>query len=259
MRPMDFGLRINWIHRRRFTLVELLVIIAIIMILGMLLLPQMQKSLNTSYTATCANQFRQIAVGSHSYAQDQNGFLPHDYPTQFWMTGLKPYLGEAFSCTTSYWLSHKGAPNFAYCPAYDKTMPTSWPAPQISRAGYNTVNTCQANYVLNSRMNPDGTRYNMQMRLNAVPKPSLCILFAESNSYESVHAWYGGSNYAVYYNPRHNYHVTGVRVDGASFQQPYVYDYATRGIHTQFLGSVLAVDRYSWDSWGYEILYPGKK
>lgn len=250
-------------RHQKFTFVELLSLIAIITILAALLMPLLQSAVNTSRTVTCSNQFRQTGLTSLSYAQDNNGFLPHAYPqTDFWIIGMRPYLGDAFACSLFYWQNNKpGAANIAYCPAYEKPLPSYWPFPALPRASYGTVNTCLPNGVLNLRLVPNtNTLRAVAIRLPTIPFPSQCVLFAEARSYEPLNKWYGGIGVSsVYYNPRHNYGVNAVRVDGSVFCQPYVEKYAELNVYLQYPTSIQMADVYCWRSWGYNLIYPGAK
>ena len=61
--------------RRAFTLVELLVVIAIVAILVALLLPVLSRAKNQGAKVTDLNNFHQILIALHLYADDDNGTL----------------------------------------------------------------------------------------------------------------------------------------------------------------------------------------
>ncbi len=61
---------------RRFTLVEMLVVITIIAILSALLLPALQQALSASRATSCANQLRQVGIWGMQYADTWSGVLP---------------------------------------------------------------------------------------------------------------------------------------------------------------------------------------
>lgn len=67
-------------HRHSFTLVELLVVIAIIAVLAALLLPALKTARDRGKTVKCANNERQIGVGTTAYLGDHNGYFPYGDP-----------------------------------------------------------------------------------------------------------------------------------------------------------------------------------
>lgn len=80
-----------------FTLVELLVVIAVIAILSGILLPALNKSREYAKGIACLSNFRQIAVATNGYVNDYAGWLPllnTDEGGNFaWKSDLAPYLG----------------------------------------------------------------------------------------------------------------------------------------------------------------------
>jgi prepilin-type N-terminal cleavage/methylation domain-containing protein len=64
------------VHAEAFTLVELMVVIAIIAILAALLLPSLSRAKASAKRVDCLNNLRQIALGIHLYAGDNGDTLP---------------------------------------------------------------------------------------------------------------------------------------------------------------------------------------
>ena len=71
-------------RNRRFSLVELLVVIGVIAMLAALLLPALQKAKETAILIACANNLKQRGVAILSYVNDANGAFP---------TGYDPHAG----------------------------------------------------------------------------------------------------------------------------------------------------------------------
>src|SRR5262245_19744120 len=66
--------------RPSFTLIELLVVIAIIAILAAILLPSLATAKAKARDAECMNNLRQIRIGWHLWANDNEGQLPWEVP-----------------------------------------------------------------------------------------------------------------------------------------------------------------------------------
>lgn len=68
--------RVNTGRRSRFTLIEMLVVIAIIAILAGMLFPSLQGAINSARNMSCVNNQRQLNIIFNQYYSDNHGYLP---------------------------------------------------------------------------------------------------------------------------------------------------------------------------------------
>src|SRR5260221_6242796 len=74
MNPLSFERRLRHVA---FTLIELLVVIAIIAILAAMLLPALSRTKNKAQLTQDLNNIRQVMLGSHLFAGDNDDYLPY--------------------------------------------------------------------------------------------------------------------------------------------------------------------------------------
>jgi prepilin-type N-terminal cleavage/methylation domain-containing protein len=66
-------------RRPGFTLIEVLVVVAIIALLISILLPSLKQAREQSKVTVCASQLHQVGVAIHTYASDVKGWIPPYY------------------------------------------------------------------------------------------------------------------------------------------------------------------------------------
>ena len=138
-------------YSRSFTLIELLIVIAIIAILAAMLLPALQSARRTAKMAQCTSNCKQFAQSNHLYAASFNGFVTpiawssgiNIWPAILWnqIGGASPMpynynssSGEGQPSTEG-WLKSVKAAKLFECPADEgtKSLPDSSDAmPKLS-------------------------------------------------------------------------------------------------------------------------------
>ena len=89
-------------HMKKFTLLELMVVIAIIGVLVTMLLPSLQKARQEAERAVCTSNLKQTAVAMVVYSVENNDFAPYNaglnnpnIPRVSWIQRMYPdYLGD---------------------------------------------------------------------------------------------------------------------------------------------------------------------
>ena len=79
------------LSKQKFTLMELLVVVAIISILASMLLPALGGAREKARRASCLSDNRQLAMMTFLYTDDNNGVLPLDGRSEA-SNGFKPHL-----------------------------------------------------------------------------------------------------------------------------------------------------------------------
>jgi prepilin-type N-terminal cleavage/methylation domain-containing protein/prepilin-type processing-associated H-X9-DG protein len=149
-----------------FSLIELLVTIAIIAILAAMLLPSLSAAHKKAQTAKCLSNLRQISITTFMYCQDNSDYLPFawyndtDAADNNFLSLLTPML---------YHVEFDGYGDFEskiYCCPKRMTEPLVGPNPMRISYGMNANNSIDF---------PDPrTR-----RLAAVPNPAATVLLAD--------------------------------------------------------------------------------
>lgn len=115
---------------RAFTLVEMLLVVAVLALLISILLPSLTQSKNAAITVICQSRLRQIQTASVSYANDFQGWFP-------WRSASGSYMPHQIS-GTGYNLNTSFSPKYlagqldplVFCPStlYTVRSPTAFPS-----------------------------------------------------------------------------------------------------------------------------------
>lgn len=116
-------------RRAGFSLVEILVSVAIIATLAMFTIPTMQGMRDHSRRAACISNMRQLAAGCILYAQDNDGGLPFWGNGGSWHRHIYPYLHSEKE--ESDWQAEgEMKAKYYFCPAdktpYNEKLSYSW-------------------------------------------------------------------------------------------------------------------------------------
>ena len=85
-------------RRRAFSLVELLVVVAILAVLLTILVPSLGRAVYLTRSARCGSDKHQVAVAMHNYAASNNGYYPARHP-------------QATTYNHAYWFGQANDPN----------------------------------------------------------------------------------------------------------------------------------------------------
>lgn len=135
--------------RANFTLIELLIVIAIIAILASLLLPALNKARSKAKVTLCQNNQRQLYTALLQYTGDWKGYLPGTQWDAEYAVTVNPYLreqNESPLANSRYFMrktpsgifycpEYKPGTNPYYLPSYTPTAPQQWHTPTDPKRG----------------------------------------------------------------------------------------------------------------------------
>ena len=157
-----------------FTLLELLVVIAMFSLLAVLLVPVLRKGIDLAREGACKSNLRAWGIGFLAYAADHKGFLPHpDGPERQvmgtdngefgWMDVVPPYVG--LTPWREFPQDHKPTGGIWQCPGA-RPIPNAHYAYLPESDGY-------FSYAMNSYLSHD---FPFGLPWNTLPQPSFLFM-----------------------------------------------------------------------------------
>lgn len=190
---------------RAFTLIEMLVVIAIIAMLVGMLIPALKSARDSARSLVCTSNLRTLAITTHQFAQDHNGHLPRSsHSAGFnrlpWAAALyqpltdRPFQGDGYAWENDGWWD---ATNTLYRCPHDRTtspiqqhgLPFALPAFSYGLNVY---------FELTPReIDPDSTSTSNRpawSRIASIPRPASTVLMgalpdASSGDHIMAHFW----------------------------------------------------------------------
>lgn len=177
----------NSVKHKAFTLIKLLVVIAIIAILAAILFPVFARARENARRSSCQSNLKQLALGMTQYTQDYDEKYPalgwHNccgsgWYYRYWGSAIQPYIKstQIFACPSSPFNNGSGS----LFSGKDAIQLDADPA----NAGYIYGYRYGMNsYLTLARYNPDGSVDNADGRLHQslIGNPSQLMMLGDAN------------------------------------------------------------------------------
>jgi len=160
-------------RRNIFSLIELLVTVAIIAILAATLLPALNKALEKAREISCTSNLKQIGLGIHLYCGDNKDLIPPastdpaaSSSRKNWVLLTAPYLGRKRVDNEK---ELRSTPFF--CPSDDHILNRQCYSPGAWRLSYG-LSQALATPASAMPSGPYGFNYSYPVALSVIPRPS---------------------------------------------------------------------------------------
>ncbi len=114
--------------RRAFTLIEVLVVVAIIAMLVAILIPSLSKTQKLARSTVCTSNIRQFGIALSTYGAEQRDYVPrggrHDNP-QHWIILVAKQFGDKSILKRVNQVAVENHPIYS-CPERRRTLPTAF-------------------------------------------------------------------------------------------------------------------------------------
>ena len=170
-----------------FTLIEILVVVAIIGILAAILFPAFARARENGRRASCQSNMKQLGVALLQYSQDYRGKVPPAaYNLDGTYAGLRTWIGILQPYAKSYQIarcpSQKADPFGAWGSANDEDYQIRWPSYGFNYHFLNP-NNCQ--------QTADGSDWLFTpIGLSRVRQPSETVAFTEAKIVADQRGWF---------------------------------------------------------------------
>lgn len=174
---------------RYFTLIELLIVVAIIAILASLLLPALRNARSAGRKISCVNNLKQCAIGMSMYSQDWNDFYPAPYLDagpdtdgvwlyNDWQYAISGYLYPGKDLRNARFMRPG---TVFWCPS--EVSPALNASSDPTREDINSYR-----YAMNDRITESGREY--PKKINAADNPvTTCLLIESYGAGTNMDAW----------------------------------------------------------------------
>lgn len=209
--------------RQAFTLVEVLVAVAILGVLAALLLSSTRKTMDSAAAVKCANNLRMVGAGALAFIADNDGYL---LPSKFWYNaswssspGFRDYVGVTNPTNSTVQSSGLWIDTAFTCPQLKKIDPARYPS--FLNRGYSAnLYAFRNDPEVLGEANEPAAPYAYPGRIINIANPSQTWMFTEGLRHVS-----GATSLSTYLKPSS---VTGLSMPHQDYQNVVFFDGSVR-------------------------------